>query len=620
MHASSVLASGDLLDQVYNSLVEKVPPKAKPNFRSFSRKLQETIKLKNKLRQSLPTSFPKFLELLRKITAIKKLIIKYRVEHDFWALAQEISKGSSINRVECSIQSALDHFKKTYSNITTPRPTPLQSREEFEPLSPLTLPISIGDIEQALRDVNLDSAPGADKICYGDFLNNIQCIPVLCELYNHILDTSAPPGPTTGWSSATTSLIFKNKGRRDDVANYRPIAVTSTITRLLHRILAYRLEEHLRTAHFFDEQVQKGFLRGLHGTLDHSFVLHEIVNVALEADSNVYVTLFDLKDAFGSIPHTLIRDTLINCNLPLNFINYIINYYNQTEASLKGPWGISTSFPINQGVLQGDPLSPLIFSACFNSSIKAMSSASQEFRCGNAPSFLAYADDTVLITNSAESHQYLTNLFQTKTREIGLTIRADKCVSWCVTNKEIGSFTVEIGGDSSRSLSFKPEKYLGVLHSIGGKENTSELYFKEFKTKCNRILKYKNINRSIRANIFQRYLLPSQYYSFMTSDILSATLKKLNILQNKFIIDQPLIPINLIYHRLQILSYIFKLHSDPPVRNAVALKQTREPDNNDIKLAIMISSSTSSLHKSKSIFSKIFKFDPKIVEEYPEDA
>lgn len=686
MHSDSVFVGSDLLKKTHDALVNKTHPKPKPNFRRLTRQLERANDVRNKLRKTLPISFPQFLQVLRKTAALKKEITKYRIEHDFWALSKEICNGSADNRVECTLTSAFKHFEKTYALISDPRPTPipltpdpdeffecpicnieiknmtqhlktkkhqekddgrfidetlycsfcdcrvkqmtphLKTKKHLENAAshmphPITDPISINDIEKALRDSNLNSSPGLDRIRYTDLTNNPLCFPLLCELYNKVLQTGYPLESDTGWSSAIITLIYKNKGTRKDVKNYRPIAVTSSITRLFHKILASRLEVHLRSSSFFDESVQKGFLKGLHGTLDHPFVLQECMDEMMHTGANAFITLFDLRDAFGSVPHQLIKQTLLECELPLKFVNYIIRYYNQTEASIKIAWKSSNTFPIKQGIMQGDPLSPLIFSACFNSAIKAMSSASQEFRCGNAPSFLCYADDTALITNSAENHQNLTNLFHAKTREIGLTIRPDKCISWCVSNKKIGTFTVKIGEDNSRSLTTKPEKYLGVLHSIDGKEEVSKLFLKEFRLKCNRIINYRHITKSDKAKIFQLYLLPSQYFSFMTHELSPGTLVKLNALQEKFLIDQSVIPIDEIYHNLQTRSYIFKLFSkDPLVSNAVIRKQAREIDNKDINSAALIASETSSLQEAKNLFRKLFKFYPNIIEEYPDNV
>lgn len=621
MRQGCVLTLTELLDTTRNSL-NIDPPSPKFNCRNLNKKLQKTKKLRNKLRKALPSAFPEFLKTVRKTTALKKEISKLRLELDFWRFSKEVCNGPISNEVQCTEDDAVKHFRKSYSDINAVRPSEIPNIAEISHLDhPVLTPISCSDIHIALTLSNLKSAPGLDEISYSDLSNNPECFPSLCKIYNEILETGLAPSQSSGWSSAIISLIFKNKGPTTDIANYRPIAVTSTITRLFHKILTTRLEDHLRETNFFDATVQKGFLKNLHGCLDHSSILQDVTEESLLAGTSAYVTLFDLKDAFGSIPHLLIKNTLLGAQLPTNFINYIINYYNQTEACLRGPWGVSPTFPINQGVLQGDPLSPLLFNMCFNNTINIMSSESRDFRCGNSPSFLAYADDTILITNSAKSHQNLTDLFFSKTSEIALILRPDKSISWKIVDSKIQPHSVKIGKNVSTSLSSKPEKYLGVTQCIGGKSEASNILLNEFRIKCNRLLNFKHISKTIKEKIFKMYLLPSYYFTFMTSDISTQTLESLNEFQNKFSAfnKNETYSIIGIYQKFQILSYIFKLHSDNFVQEAVYRKLERDPGNRFIEIALYLTICSTSLQKARNLFKKIFKLNPKIIDEYPEE-
>lgn len=621
MLCGGVFSTEDLLDKVIKSLTDLNPPTPKFSCIKLCKKLQRAKSLRNSLRNNLPTSFPDFFKALRKVASLQKEISILRTEHDFWRFAKDITNASPVNKVECTAEAALEHFRSTYSDVDSDRPSqiPIEISDH-----PITLPISNDDIVTALAQSNLKSAAGPDEICYGDLSNNPDCIPLLRNLYNKILETGSPPSHISGWASAEISLIFKNKGSSKEISNYRPIAVTSAITRLFHKILAKRLETHLRALNYFDERIQKGFLTGLHGCMDHSFIIQDITEDALQTGSSAFITLYDLRDAFGSVPHQLIKNILVAEKLPLAFTNYIINYYNMTEACLKGPWGVSAIFPIKKGVLQGDPLSPLLFNMCFNNVIKTMTAASQEFKYGVSPSFLAYADDTVLISNSAQSHQNLSDLFYAKTSEIGLILRPDKCISWKVERKKIESFSVNIGENTSRSLATKPEKYLGVLQCIGGCQEASKILLKDFKIKCDRLFNYRYISNVIKEKMFRLYLLPSYYFIFMTSEISSQTLESINELQKKFSSlneDEPSIsqPISGLYQKFQILSYIFKLYSDKMVQEAVYRKLERDSNNRLIEIALYLVICTTSLQKARNLFRKIFRVDPIIIDEYPKE-
>ena len=74
-------------------------------------------------------------------------------------------------------------------------------------------------------------------------------------------------------------------------------------------VLSKRLTKFLTVNNYINEKVQKAFLPGNNGTIEHSVVLEEIISRAKTNKKTVHVTFFDLEDAFGSepsVPHPLI--------------------------------------------------------------------------------------------------------------------------------------------------------------------------------------------------------------------------------------------------------------------------------------------------------------------------
>ena len=77
--------------------------------------------------------------------------------------------------------------------------------------------------------------------------------------------------------------------------------------------------------------------------------------------------LLDLKNAFGSVSHSLIRDMLAHIKLPPHICSYINSTYSQLTAHVFGDQGlVHLKLPISKGVFQGHTLSPLIFLIAFN--------------------------------------------------------------------------------------------------------------------------------------------------------------------------------------------------------------------------------------------------------------
>ena len=82
--------------------------------------------------------------------------------------------------------------------------------------------------------------------------------------------------------------------------------MTSVIGKLLHRIMAERLEEYLLQNEIVNPEIQKRFISGICGSMEHSFMVSGIINNAKELGKPLYLSFLDLSNAFGSISHYLL--------------------------------------------------------------------------------------------------------------------------------------------------------------------------------------------------------------------------------------------------------------------------------------------------------------------------
>ena len=71
------------------------------------------------------------------------------------------------------------------------------------------------------------------------------------------------------------------------------ISLTSSIAESYHLLLAKRLTKFLTVNNYIDEKVQKAFLPGINGTIEHNVVLEEIISQAKTNKKTVHVTFFD---------------------------------------------------------------------------------------------------------------------------------------------------------------------------------------------------------------------------------------------------------------------------------------------------------------------------------------
>lgn len=115
-----------------------------------------------------------------------------------------------------------------------------------------------------------------------------------------------------------------------------------------------------------DPTLQKVFLPGINGCIEHNIEMYEIIKDVKNQTKTCHITFFDLEDAFGCVPHSLIDLTLERNFIPPVIRKYFHNLYNQSSAVVQTNTWKTEEFKFKRGVFQGDPISSVIFLLVFN--------------------------------------------------------------------------------------------------------------------------------------------------------------------------------------------------------------------------------------------------------------
>ena len=118
------------------------------------------------------------------------------------------------------------------------------------------------------------SSPGPDSISYV----HLRCLPgshhFLATLFSKIL-LGKQSGPKS-WYNGKITLIHKS-GDPSLPASFTSIALTSCIGKVFHKITARCLERYLITTNIIDPSIQKGFISGVNGVMEHNFALNSLL-------------------------------------------------------------------------------------------------------------------------------------------------------------------------------------------------------------------------------------------------------------------------------------------------------------------------------------------------------
>ena len=198
--------------------------------------------------------------------------------------------------------------------------------------------------------------------------------------------------------------------------------------------------------------------------------------------------------------------------VPNCLVDYIERLYGRLQGHVTGPSWESESFNFRKGVFQGDPLSPVIFLACFNPLLEYLTSIKTKYGYDlNGEKIIStpYADDFNLISNNKRSHQKIISQLNSHCQSMGLSLKPAKCRSLSICSGTPLDITFHIGNTDIESLKMGAHKFLGSQIFFSGKTNE---VFDYVKTEISS--KMKNIDQSLvrpeyKVSIYVRYLLPA---------------------------------------------------------------------------------------------------------------
>ena len=189
----------------------------------------------------------------------------------------------------------------------------------------------------------------------------------LLEVFNHIFKTGEFPST---WREATIIPIPKPGKDNTVPGNYRPIALTSCVCKILERIINNRLVWFLEKNELLTE-VQAGF-RKHRSTEDQLVRFETLVREAFIRKQHLVAIFFDLEKAYDTTWSYGILKDLHKAGLRGHLPNFIANFLKERQFRVKVGSTLSDLFKQEVGVPQGSILSPTLFMLKINNITKCL--------------------------------------------------------------------------------------------------------------------------------------------------------------------------------------------------------------------------------------------------------
>ena len=262
------------------------------------------------------------------------------------------------------------------------------------------------------------------------------------------------------WNMMKIVVIYKNKGSKSMLKNYRGIFLALIISKMFEGLIKKRIEENLKKINI----LQAGS-RQNRGTPDNVFLLRCCVDHYVSNNRPLYITAYDYEQAFDSL---WVEDCIVSLRdlgVSKEMLQLIYSMNKKASVVVKTPYGPTSVFTTDPIVKQGTVLGSILCS----SSTGEYCGLNEGVDVGTMMlGSLLYVDDIIDLARSGEEciRYHLNALLFSLRKKLGLS--GTKCYNMVVNeNEDNRPIELEID-DQKRVKIAEVITYLGDLFNKKG--------------------------------------------------------------------------------------------------------------------------------------------------------
>ena len=169
-------------------------------------------------------------------------------------------------------------------------------------------------------------------------------------MINSIKNNSESPKQ---WNQVLITTLFKNKGSKRELVNYRGIFLTSCISKLCEKLIMLRISEPLKSVSL----AQCGATQQK-SAADNVFILNACIDHAKYLNQPLYLAFYDFQQCFDKL---WLEDCLIGLwkvGIRDQMLSLILSMNEECQIVVQSPCGKTEPFEIDRIVKQGTVLGP----------------------------------------------------------------------------------------------------------------------------------------------------------------------------------------------------------------------------------------------------------------------
>ena len=274
--------------------------------------------------------------------------------------------------------------------------------------------ITTTEILSAIRTSASRKSPGPDGLPKEFYLRTFHVIHrELNMIMNEALRSNFPAQFVDG-----VIVLVKKRGGGDTARSYRPISLVNVDYKILSRILKQRIENVMRSHNILtgSQKCSNGGRNIFQATLA---IKDKIAQLKANRQKGKLVS-FDLDHAFDRVDQQFLFTTMRALGFNAALLELLSRIATSSSSRLLINGHLSTPFPIQRSVRQGDPISMHLFVLYLHPLLHRLGEV-----CGN-DLIVAYADDISAIVTSVDQLNAMRDLFRRFERVAGARLNETK--------------------------------------------------------------------------------------------------------------------------------------------------------------------------------------------------
>lgn len=526
-----------------------------------------------------------------------------------WKFSKELFKKKQKGKPSATKEEAEKYYSERYKddqyNDIPHKRVDMEKPAEPQKLYNLSIMTEEEHKEYILKRKN-SSSPGPNAIPYLVYKKCPYIRRCLYEIHREVWIVGNIPD---SWRYGTRILLPKEDGA-SSLDNFRDINLTNTDCKIFWGIIGQRTMQFLQENKYIDTTLQKGFVSGVSGCIEHTTTVSALLQNAKTHRRSICSTWIDVQKAFGSVNHNLILFTLEWYHIPTHIIKMLHSYYKNLRVAVRCEKWTTSSIPIKKGVFEGDPWALVAFNMVWNLGLDDIKrSTVKGYHHKEAGVYIkatGYADDLNTNTKTGKETQVLMNVLDNFLTWSRLKVKPSKChIMAMKVDNESKQYTtydpeVSISGVKITAVSEgeAPIRYLGKHIHAGLSEQHIRVQIKEELNSMMNAIEKCHVTGPMKAWIYNFYVIAAISWKLQIYTLPITYIKELEALVNRHLkkwlkiarcasctviyrskdnFGLHIKKIETVYKSLQVgIAYSLKHNRDPNCAAIFQEKQTRE--------------------------------------------